>query len=180
MGRIAESFKRLSGPVKYHAFLSYSHRADGALAPGLQRAIQRLSRPWYSPRPSLRIFRDGTDLPVSTALERVVFDALAQCEWLILMANPISAKSEWVVKEMGWWLQNRSAERVLIVKTGGTILWDAARQDFDWAASNALPLCLRGHLQTEPLYAAYATLRESAWRSLALALINMKEFIYLR
>jgi len=139
--------------VKYHAFLSYNHRADGELAPGLQRAIQRLSRPWYSPRPSLRIFRDGTDLPVSSALERAVLDALAQCEWLILMANPTSAKSTWVAKEMGWWLLNRSAERVLIVKSGGTILWDPARQDFDWAVSDALPSCLRGHLNTEPLYA---------------------------
>lgn len=31
----------------YEAFISYSHAADGQLAPAIQRALHRLARPWY-------------------------------------------------------------------------------------------------------------------------------------
>jgi len=57
--------KRLRGPAppvaagQYDVFISYSHAADGRLAPALQSGLQRLAKPWYKPR-ALRVFRDDT------------------------------------------------------------------------------------------------------------------------
>ena len=47
--------------MKYDAFISYSHSADGRLAPAVQSGLQRLARPWYR-RSALRVFRDETGL----------------------------------------------------------------------------------------------------------------------
>jgi hypothetical protein len=47
----------------YDAFISYSHQADRALAPRLQRLIRRVGQPWYR-RSHLRVFRDKTNLAV--------------------------------------------------------------------------------------------------------------------
>src|SRR5256885_12127468 len=49
------------GVMSYDAFISYSHAADGRLAPAVQTGLQRLARPWYKVR-ALRIFRDDTGL----------------------------------------------------------------------------------------------------------------------
>jgi len=32
--------------MAYNAFVSYSHAADGRLAPAVQTGLQRLARPW--------------------------------------------------------------------------------------------------------------------------------------
>jgi hypothetical protein len=47
--------------MAYHAFMSYSHAADGKLAPALQSALHRFAKPWYRLR-AMRIFRDKTSL----------------------------------------------------------------------------------------------------------------------
>lgn len=54
-------------PKRYAAFISYSHSADGALAPALQDGLQRLAKPWNQRR-ILEVFRDQTGLAVSPAL----------------------------------------------------------------------------------------------------------------
>lgn len=51
----------------YDGFISYSHAADGRLAPALQSGLQQLARPWWKLR-SLRIFRDETGLSVNPHL----------------------------------------------------------------------------------------------------------------
>ena len=45
--------------MQYHAFISYSHGADGQLARALQSGLQRLAKPWFR-RPIIKIFRDQT------------------------------------------------------------------------------------------------------------------------
>jgi hypothetical protein len=49
------------------AFLSYSHAADGALAPRLQSALHRFAKPWNHVR-AIRVFRDKTNLSVTPEL----------------------------------------------------------------------------------------------------------------
>lgn len=51
----------------YDGFISYSHAADGLLAPALQSGLQRLAKPWNSRR-ALRIFRDETGLSTNPHL----------------------------------------------------------------------------------------------------------------
>jgi hypothetical protein len=53
--------------MAFDAFISYSHAADGRLAPALQRAIQRLAQPWYRAR-ALRVFRDESALSANPHL----------------------------------------------------------------------------------------------------------------
>ena len=54
-------------PTHYDAFISYSHTADGKLAPAVQNGLQRLARSWRSVR-ALKVFRDETGLSVNPHL----------------------------------------------------------------------------------------------------------------
>ena len=50
--------------MKFNGFISYSHAADGRLAPAVQRGLHRLAKPWHRRR-ALWIFRDQTGLSVT-------------------------------------------------------------------------------------------------------------------
>jgi WD40 repeat protein len=140
-----------SPSLKYNAFISYSHAADGALAPALQRALHKFAKPWNR-RWAVRVFRDETSLAASPELWTSIAAALADSEYFLLMASPRASASLWVRREIEWWLANRSIDRMLILVTEGDIAWDSAAGDFDWQSSTALPDCLRGRLRAEPLW----------------------------
>lgn len=135
----------------YEAFISYSHAADERLAPTIQSALHRLAKPLYRVR-ALNVFRDKTGLAATPALWGAIEAALNRSANFVLLASPESARSEWVRKEVEWWLANRSTERLLIVLTAGELTWDPDRGDFDWQRSSALPDVLRGRFAQEPLY----------------------------
>jgi WD40 repeat protein/tetratricopeptide (TPR) repeat protein len=137
--------------MQYRAFMSYSHAADGKLAPALQSGLHRLARPWYRLR-ALRVFRDKSSLSASPALWPSIETALSESEYFLLLASPEAARSPWVTREVEWWLQNRSVSHLLIVLTDGDLAWDGAAGDFDWSRSSAVPASLRGQLRDEPLY----------------------------
>ena len=128
----------------YDAFISYSHRLDGAIAARLQAELQRFAKPWYQVR-ALRVFRDQTSLAASPDLWTTIEQALDNSRWLILMASPGSAQSPWVAKEIGWWRERRPASHILVAVTGGELVWDASAADLDWAASTALSKEALGH-----------------------------------
>src|SRR4051812_19212717 len=71
----------------YDAFISYSHAADGKLAPKLQEAIETYAKPWYRRR-MLRIFRDETNLSLTPHLWPTIVEHLDRARFLILMASP--------------------------------------------------------------------------------------------
>ena len=86
--------------MRYDAFISYSHAADGRLAPALQRALQQMAKPWYRRR-SLEIFRDETGLSVDPHLWGAIVAALDDAEWFVLLTSPLAAQSEWVTEQTG-------------------------------------------------------------------------------
>jgi hypothetical protein len=133
----------------YGAFISYSHAADGRLAPAIQSALQRFAKPWYRLR-AVRIFRDQTSLAATPALWPSIEKALAESDYFLLMASPEAARSKWVAREIEWWLKNRSVDRIFVLITDGDLAWDAARSDFDWQQTTALPIALRGQFRDEP------------------------------
>jgi WD40 repeat protein len=106
----------------YDAFLSYSHAADGRLAPALQRAMQRLAKPWYRPR-ALRVFRDESALSANPHLWSSIQNALDEAEWFVLLASPDAVASEWVNRELAYWLEHKSLDRILPVVTDGSWEW---------------------------------------------------------
>ena len=78
---------------RYHAFVSYSHAADGKLAPALQKALQKLAKPWYRRR-SLEVFRDETGLSVDPHLWGAIVKGLDSSDWLLLLSSPDAAKTQ--------------------------------------------------------------------------------------
>ena len=134
--------------MRYDGFISYSHAADGRLAPALQKALQRLAKPWFRRR-SLEIFRDETGLSVDPHLWGAIVKALDDSEWFVLLTSPRAAQSEWVNREIEHWKANRSADRILPVVTDGHWEWDEQTGDFT-ADSDAVPPALHGVFVDEP------------------------------
>lgn len=136
---------------KYKAFISYSHNADGKLAPVLQTALHNFAKPWYRLR-SIRTFRDKTSLAANPALWPSIESALDDCEYFLLLASRQAARSPWVEREIQWWLQNRSIDKMLILLTDGELVWDRAANDYLWEKTTALPVGLRNQFRDEPLF----------------------------
>ncbi len=136
---------------KYKVFISYSHAADGQLAAALQYGLHRFAKPWYRLR-AMRAFRDKTGLAVTPELWGSIQQALEDSEYFILLASPEAAQSKWVEQEVDWWLRNRPARGLLIVLTGGELLWSRATADFDWPKTTALPRRLESAFAEEPNY----------------------------
>ena len=139
---------------RYQGFLSYSHASDARLADSLHQSLSRIARPWYRLR-SMRIFLDKTNLSANPALWPTIEEALGESQYFLLLASPASAQSAWVQQEVGWWLKNRSVEKLVLCLTAGTILWDAKTGDFDWSKTDALPQNLKAAYAAEPLYADF-------------------------
>ncbi|HWH83149.1 MAG TPA: TIR domain-containing protein, partial [Burkholderiaceae bacterium] len=141
-------------PQPYRVFISYSHRADAALAEALAATLTRFARPWWAPR-AMKVFLDKTSMASDDSLARSIQNGLARCEWLLLLACPESASSPWVQQEIAWWVANRPLARLVIAHTGGTIAWHGIDgDDFDWTATDALPAePLRNRFAREPLWA---------------------------
>src|SRR5215510_4263044 len=126
----------------YKAFISYSHAADGKLAPALQSALHKFAKPWYKLR-AMRVFRDKTSLAMTPELWPSIERALKESEYFLLLASPQAAQSQWVQQEVDWWLQHRSADTLFIVLTEGEVSWNRSAGDFDWTRTTALPLNLQ-------------------------------------
>ncbi len=133
----------------YDAFISYSHQHDRAISTALQTRLERFIRPWGKRR-VLKIFRDTSNLPAGPALRESIEKALQSSRWFILLTSPEAAESIWVNWEVQWWLDHKSAQRLLVVATTSGLAWDEKVND--WARSAPVPPALRGALASEPLW----------------------------
>ncbi len=132
--------------MAYDAFISYSHAADGRLAPALQNGLQRLAKPWYRVR-ALRVFRDETGLATNPHLWSSILGALDEAEWFVLLASPESAASPWVDREIEHWLETKPAARILPALTAGEWAWDA---EVGRLVGDAVPERLAATITEEP------------------------------
>ena len=128
----------------YDGFISYSHAADGLLAPRLQAGLQRFAKPWWQRR-ALRAFRDESSLSANPHLWSSITEALDRSEWFVLLLSPDAAASPWVSQEIEYWKANRDPARILPVLTDGEFGWDGAD-----VAGTAVPDQLRGVFAEEP------------------------------
>jgi hypothetical protein len=133
-----------SRPTVYDGFMSYSHAADGLLAPRLQSGLQRFAKPWWKRR-ALRIFRDESSLSANPHLWSSITEALDQSAWFILLLSPEAASSPWVNQEIDYWKKEGDPSRILPVVTSGEFYWS----DGDVVGS-AVPDALRGVFSEEP------------------------------
>src|SRR6478672_6842660 len=136
----------------YDAFLSYSHN-DGVVATGIQKGLHRIGRR-VGRLNALRVFRDTTDLVANPDLWGKVTDAMDRSRYLIVVLSPRAAASEWVNKEVAYWLEQRGPDQLLIVLAEGHLHYDEAAGRFDPQRSDvALPVLTEpGVLAAEPSY----------------------------
>jgi WD40 repeat protein len=135
----------------YDAFISYSHAADGKLAPALRAGLERLAKPWNRRR-ALRVFHDATGLAATPELWPTIQRALDDSRYFVLLASTEAAASHWVGQEVGYFLAAHDLDHLFVVLTGGDCRWDDAAHDFDRAESTAIPPPLFGRFRDEPLY----------------------------
>jgi hypothetical protein len=126
--------------------------------------LHHFAKPWYRLR-SLRVFRDESSLSADPALWEAIERALGSSEWFLLLASPEAARSEWVDREVAWWLAHRGPERLLVLLTAGELVWDA--NGIDEARSNALPASAVTGLAREPRWVDLRWARTSEDVSLA-------------
>ncbi len=128
----------------YDGFMSYSHAADGLLAPRLQSALQRFARPWWKRR-TMRIFRDESSLSANPDLWNSISEALDASDWFVLLLSPDAARSDWVNQEIQYWVNNRDPKRILPVVTDGRFGWADGE-----VTGDAVPPALHGVFPDEP------------------------------
>ena len=136
----------------YDAFLSYNHH-DGPVAAGIQKGLHRIGRRMGQLH-ALRVFRDKTDMAANPNLWGKVADEMDRSRYLIVVLSPRAAASEWVDKEVAYWLQQRGLDQLLIVLAEGHLHYDEATARFDPDRSDAaLPVLTEpGVLAAEPLH----------------------------
>jgi hypothetical protein len=153
---------------RYVGFISYSRGGDEEFAEALQREVERFAKPWNRLR-AVRLFRDVTNLTASATLWGSIQEALSSSRWLVLLASPTASGSDWVGKEIQWWVSDpKRAARILLVLTEGELAWDSDRRDFDPMASTALHPALRGVFAEQPLWVDARWSREAGT-------LNMKD-----
>jgi WD40 repeat protein len=135
--------------TRFDAFISYSRGASQQLAVDLQSAIERFAKPWYRLR-AVRVFRDDASMSANVGLWSTIEKALVESEWFVLIASPRAAASQWVAKELRWWLEHKSADRILLVLEEGELAWDWQAGDFDWSRTTAVGSVLSGAFAEEP------------------------------
>ena len=128
----------------YDGFISYSHAADGLLAPRLQAGLQRFAKPWWKRR-AVRVFRDETSLSANPHLWSSITEALDDSAWFVLLMSPDAADSPWVNQELEYWKTHKDRSRILPVLTDGSFEWTGSD-----VAGSAVPDQLRGVLAEEP------------------------------
>lgn len=138
---------KVPGDVAYDAFVSYSHESDREFAPALKAGVEKFGKPWHRLR-ALRLFLDTASLSADPALWGAIQRALERSSWFVLLASISAAQSVWVERELAWWLEHRSPDRLLLVLTDGELTWNSDR--FDEARSTALPPILRSAFRQEP------------------------------
>lgn len=135
----------------FNAFISYNHSTDGQIATAVELGLSKFTKPWYKRR-NLRIFRDETNLSIKPNLWSSIQEFIEKSEYMILVASPGSAKSNWVDAELNHWLKVNGSDSILIILTDGEIVWNESGNDFDWEKTSALPSSLRNKFKYEPLY----------------------------
>ena len=130
---------------KYDAFLSYSWKTDGNIAPVIQSVIQRFLCPWYRFR-AKTVFRDLSCLPAGSSLEAELFNRLDRSDHLIVLASPEAAVSRGMeIEARHWFSCSRDGQVLLVVTSGDCETWQEIRD-------HLLPPAIKANLTSEPLW----------------------------
>lgn len=144
----------------FDAFISYSHAADGRLAPAVQSGLQRLAKRVFQRR-ALRVFRDETGLSTNPHLWGSIETAIDASEWFVLLASPESAASGWVDREVSTWVARKPLDHLLVVVTDGELVFQP-EEVADSERTTCLPPSLVAALASEPRWLDLRWARDDA------------------
>jgi len=131
----------------WDAFISYARSDSERTAVALQRGLQRFARPWNQRR-AVRVFRDDAAMSTNPALWSSIEDGLTAAGHLVLLLSPAARASQYVEKEVAWWVDHKGADSILLVQDAGELGWEDTANRF--TADSAVPPCLREAFAEEP------------------------------
>src|SRR5690606_13035030 len=115
-----------ASPLRYRAFLSYSH-ADEAAVRLLHRRLERYRVPRALRRSAAAgvparlhpVFRDRDELASATQLSASIERALDESRALVVVCSPAAARSPWVNAEIRWFRRHHPDRPVLAFVVAG-------------------------------------------------------------
>ena len=135
----------------YDAFISYAHDGQTDLVPELHRRLERFGKPWWKAR-ELRVYRDQTAMSAAPNLWHTIVDAMTVSGWMIVIASPGAAASDWVNKEIEWWVARKPERPPILALIDGELVWPAGATGWDLTSSTALPPALINTYADEPFW----------------------------
>jgi len=160
-----EQVRKPSEMKKFKAFISYKHMASSHFAENLELSIKAYAKPIY--RPPIAVFRDEKYLKPGLDLPQMIRNALDESEYLIYLASPEAAASEWVHSELEQWCADATrCERLIVILTDGHIGVDTTSKQLDWSRTNALPASLSDKIIAVPFYIDLAWANEPQQQTL--------------
>lgn len=109
----------------YNAFISYKHAPlDNKIAAHIQSALEHFHIPrkiqkQIGMKRIQRIFRDKDELPLSSDLSGTIAHALENSDYLIVICSKSTALSQWVPREIEFFLRNHTKEQIFTVLIEG-------------------------------------------------------------
>ena len=111
--------------MHYNAFISYKHeKKDIEVAKRVQAGLERFQVPASirkrtGKKKIERIFRDKDELPITSDLGETISEALDNSDYLIVICSTHTRESEWVQREIEYFLKTHSKREVLTVLVDG-------------------------------------------------------------
>lgn len=135
---------------RYAAFISYRHQTYSEFVERFEQALKEYAKPIL--KPPIKIFRDEKHLVPGIDLPQLIRAALDDSEFLILLASPKAASSDWVSDELAYWCGSLGrSDNLIVLLLEGEVSTNRSKE-VDWQHSNALPLILREYLTAVPYY----------------------------
>ncbi len=109
----------------YNAFISYKHaELDNRIAAEVQNDLEHFHIPHrLKKKPGIktitRIFRDKDELPTTSNLSDEISYALTNSDYLIVICSRNTKESQWVPREIEYFLRNHERQQVLTVLADG-------------------------------------------------------------
>lgn len=130
--------------MRYTAFISYNSK-DDKWAKWLQRKLESYNIPVKlgqdqddEPVKKLRVFRYRADLN-TVSLREGLAQELDEARWLIVVCSPNSAKSEWVGREIQYFIDTGRRDKILPFIVSGTSYADDENECLNPVLKNAFP-----------------------------------------
>ena len=109
----------------YNAFISYRHSPlDMKIASNIQHKLEHFHIPHKirsktGHKRIQRIFRDKDELPITSSLNDTISNALDKADYLIVICSTHTNESMWVKREIAYFLEHHTRDRILTVLCDG-------------------------------------------------------------